>query len=499
MTDPMRGEKAPWGETRNGGHHSHSESKSARGEVPAEFEKPVQHRNGEGKVAPSPDSNVSSQTEPNRKRKRWKKRSRRKNSNSDAHSAPSLSTSTEQTALKDGDGQTKITEKSKPQKHAPRHQQHNQKRHNRPHRHNNHQQPLYAALDLGTNNCRLLIAKPMKAGQFRVVDAFSRIVRLGEGLAATGRLSDGAMDRAVGALKICASKLARHNIRKYRLIATEACRQAINGEAFLSRVKRETGLDLEIINRETEARLAVSGCASLVDRDTQSVILFDIGGGSSEIAAIQFDERRTQRLANHIKSWTSLPVGVVTLSERHGGKDVTQQVFDAMVDEVDQLIETTAPQNMLDFSPDIDTFHLLGTSGTVTTLAGLHLNLPRYDRRRVDGLWLQDEDVDKMLHQLLTWDIETRSANPCIGPDRSDLVLAGCAIMQSIRKRWPSNKMRVADRGLREGLLNDMMAKDGVWRRRRRRRNSHGQNRSENSSSANTNTNAQINSGKHNE
>ncbi len=502
MTDPMRGDKAPWEETRDGNVHQRSDSKSARGDVPVEFEKPVHHNKRDGQVASSPDSNASSQNEQNKKRKRWKKRSRRKNANApNGASGGSVSTDitvSETPQLKNGESQSSQLDKSKSQKHHSRPSHHN-KRHNRSHKHNNHQQPLYAALDLGTNNCRLLIAKPMKAGQFRVVDAFSRIVRLGEGLAATGRLSDGAMDRAVGALKICASKLARHNIRNYRLIATEACRQATNGEAFLSRVKKETGLDLEIINRETEARLAVSGCASLVDRDTQSVILFDIGGGSSEIAAIQFDERRTQRLANHIKSWTSLPVGVVTLSERHGGKDVTQQVFDAMVDEVDELIETTAPQNMLDFSPNIDSFHLLGTSGTVTTLAGLHLNLPRYDRRRVDGLWLQDDDVDKMLHQLLTWDIETRSANPCIGPDRSDLVLAGCAIMQSIRKRWPSNKMRVADRGLREGLLNDMMAKDGVWRRRRRRRNSHGQNRSDNSSSANTNANAQVNSGKHNE
>lgn len=498
MTDPMRGDKAPLGETRDGNNQRHSDGKSDRGEVPVEFEKPIQHRNGGGQAASSSDSTVSSLNEPNKKRKRWKKRSRRKHANSSTETVPKDVKLSDHGPHADV-GQSNLLEKPKTPKHQSKPHQNNtnsKKRYNRPHKHNNHQQPLYAALDLGTNNCRLLIAKPMKAGQFRVVDAFSRIVRLGEGLAATGKLSEGAMDRAVGALKICASKLARHNIKNYRLIATEACRQATNGEAFLARVKKETGLDLEIINRETEARLAVSGCASLVDRETQSVILFDIGGGSSEIAAIQFDERRTQRLANHIKSWTSLPVGVVTLSERHGGKDVTQQVFDAMVDEVDKLIETTAPQNMLDFSPSIDTFHLLGTSGTVTTLAGLHLNLPRYDRRRVDGLWLQDADVDKMLHQLLTWDIETRSANPCIGPDRSDLVLAGCAIMQSIRKRWPSNKMRVADRGLREGLLNDMMAKDGVWRRRRRRRNAHN---SHNQASKSTNTTTQVNSGKHNE
>lgn len=511
MTDPMRGDKAPLGETRDGSNQQRSDARSARGEVPVEFEKPIQHRHGAGQVASSPDSHVSSQNEPNKKRKRWKKRSRRKNANAPSGSSQNTAISQDQASAanvqSERPAQPQQAEQNKPanQHFKPSHNNNSKKRYNRQNKHSTHQQPLYAALDLGTNNCRLLIAKPMKAGQFRVVDAFSRIVRLGEGLAATGKLSDGAMDRAVGALKICASKLARHNIRNYRLIATEACRQATNGEAFLARVKKETGLDLEIINRETEARLAVSGCASLVDRETQSVILFDIGGGSSEIAAIQFDERRTQRLANHIKSWTSLPVGVVTLSERHGGKDVTQQVFDAMVDEVDKLIETTAPQNMLDFAPSIDTFHLLGTSGTVTTLAGLHLNLPRYDRRRVDGLWLQDEDVDKMLNQLLSWDIETRSANPCIGPDRSDLVLAGCAIMQSIRKRWPSNKMRVADRGLREGLLNDMMAKDGVWRRRRRRRNSqNNQNQTDRSNNTQTNkpseaNSGQANSGKHNE
>lgn len=328
--------------------------------------------------------------------------------------------------------------------------------------------PLYAALDLGTNNCRLLIAKPTKAGQFYVVDAFSRIVRLGEGLEKNGGLSQNAMDRAIEALKICAAKLDRQPIKKYRLIATEACRQADNGARFLERVKQETNLNLEIINRETEARLAVSGCASLIGQHANSVILFDIGGGSSEIALIKFDGKRSPRLSNHIVAWTSLPVGVVTLSERHGGKVVTQEIFDSMVGEVEQLITETAPDDLLNFEPDIENFHLLGTSGTVTTLAGLHLDLPRYDRRQVDGLWMKDGDVDTMLAKLLSWDIDKRSANPCIGPDRSDLVLAGCAIMQAIRKRWPSNRMRVADRGLREGLLNDMMARDGVWRRRRK-------------------------------
>ncbi|MEW9616451.1 Ppx/GppA phosphatase family protein [Shinella sp. S4-D37] len=333
--------------------------------------------------------------------------------------------------------------------------------------------PLYAALDLGTNNCRLLIAQPTRPGQFRVVDAFSRIVRLGEGLAASGRLSDEAMDRSVEALKICAAKLKNRNIRRARLIATEACRAASNGEAFLERVRQETGLDLEIINRETEARLAVSGCSSLVGREAKSVVLFDIGGGSSEIAVIRIGENRSSRLANHITHWTSLPVGVVTLSERHGGRDVTPESFAGMVSEVETMLAGfDCPGDVARMAPE--DFHLIGTSGTVTTLAGVHLDLPRYDRRRVDGVWLSDDEVTAMQARLLSWDFSARAANPCIGPDRADLVLAGCAILEAIRKRWPSRRMRVADRGLREGLLTDMMADDGVWRRGRHRRNQRG-------------------------
>ncbi|EJC74105.1 exopolyphosphatase [Rhizobium leguminosarum bv. trifolii WSM2012] len=327
---------------------------------------------------------------------------------------------------------------------------------------------LYAALDLGTNNCRLLIAQPTRPGQFRVVDAFSRIVRLGEGLAASGRLSDEAMERAVEALRICASKLKNREIRRMRLIATEACRQAVNGEEFLGRVVAETGLELEIIDRETEARLAVSGCSSLVGRETRSVVLFDIGGGSSEIAVIRIGDNRFSRLANHITHWTSLPVGVVTLSERHGGRDVTPDVFEGMVREVEGMLgRFDCPEIEIAQTSD---FHLIGTSGTVTTLAGVHLDLPRYDRRRVDGIWLSDDEVSAMQAKLLSWNFESRAANPCIGPDRADLVLAGCAILEAIRRRWPSPRMRVADRGLREGLLTDMMADDGAWRRHRNRR-----------------------------
>ena len=327
-----------------------------------------------------------------------------------------------------------------------------------------HELPVFAALDLGTNNCRLLMAIPARYGQFRVIDAFSRIVRLGEGLSASGRLSQQAMDRAVEALKVCGDKLRARKVRRARLIATEACRSAENGQEFLDRVEREAGLKLEIIDRQTEARLAVSGCGSLVERNTRGVVLFDIGGGSSEIALIDLSRHRSPRLANHIVSWTSLPVGVVSLAERYGGRTVTGDVFDAMVADVADRLQAFEGRGRLDHLVNGPDFHLLGTSGTVTTLAGVHLELERYDRRRVDGLWMNSDNVDRMVARLLGWDFQQRVANPCIGADRADLVLAGCAILEAIRAVWPAERLRVADRGLREGILSELMADEGAWR-----------------------------------
>lgn len=325
--------------------------------------------------------------------------------------------------------------------------------------------PVYAALDLGTNNCRLLVAIPTKPGQFKVVDAFSRIVRLGEGLSRSGSLASSAMDRALGALEICSQKLSARRIAGARLIATEACRAAANGSEFLERVRRETGLDLKIVSRETEARLAVSGCGSLVDRSARGAVLFDIGGGSSEIALLDLREGHSRRLSNHIVAWTSLPVGVVSLAELYGGRHVSADLFQAMIDHVLEKIDAFPERDALDDLVGKPGFHLLGTSGTVTTLAGVQLGLERYDRRQVDGLWLTSADVDVLVKRIAGWSFEERIANPCIGSERADLVLAGCAILEAIRRVWPARSLRVADRGLREGLLTEMMVADGVWRR----------------------------------
>jgi exopolyphosphatase/guanosine-5'-triphosphate,3'-diphosphate pyrophosphatase len=332
--------------------------------------------------------------------------------------------------------------------------------------------PFYGALDLGTNNCRLLVAVPRDHG-FRVVDAFSRIVRLGEGIGHSGQLGDAAMGRAIEALKVCSQKLAYRGVSRARLIATEACRSAANGPAFVDRVRDETGLALEIVSRETEARLAVAGCASLVDPNAGGVILFDIGGGSSELVWLDLDgsdDGRRRPMASRIREWVSLPVGVVSLSERHGGRDVTPAKFEAMIAEVTGMLAAFPNGHVLDAAVAAGAIHMLGTSGTVTTLAGVHLDLPRYDRRMVDGTWLSNTQVADLVAFFLTMDYEARCANPCIGRERADLVLAGCAILEAIRRRWPCERLRVADRGLREGVLVEMMAEDGVWRPRAGRR-----------------------------
>ncbi len=326
---------------------------------------------------------------------------------------------------------------------------------------------LYAALDLGTNNCRLLIARRAPDG-FKVVDAYSRIVRLGEGLALTGSLSDAAMTRAIEALRICADKMSRRGVSRSRTIATAACRTALNGTDFIDRVRHETGLSLEIVSTEDEARLAVAGCAPLLDKSCASALVFDIGGGSTELIWVRMDGPDGHHPA--IADWISLPCGVVTLAERHGGVEVPREVYARMVDEVSGQLDPFLERLRASTGKASSGFHLLGTSGTVTTIAGVHLGLNRYDRTRVDGVWISPTDVHGVTQSLLEMDYRSRAAHPCVGQERADLVLAGCAIFEAIARAWPADRLRVADRGLREGILLSLMEADAGKRRRRRRR-----------------------------
>lgn len=319
--------------------------------------------------------------------------------------------------------------------------------------------PTYAALDLGTNNCRLLVARPA-GDSFRVVDAFSRIVRLGEGISSSGRLSEAAIERSLEALEICRNKMRNRGVTRARLIATEACRAAENGAEFRARVAEKLGLALEVIDRETEAALAATSCTPLIDPEAEGVVLFDIGGGSSELVRLDRSPRcKRGPPLPQIRGWISLPLGVVTLAERHGGLNVSRDTYEAMVDEVAGLIAPFAREH----GAGLHGVHMLGTSGTVTTIAGVHLDLKRYDRNRIDGCWMEACEIDSVLDRLVAMSYDERVASPCIGADRADLVLAGCAILEAIRRAFPCPRLRVADRGLREGMLVQMMREDGAW------------------------------------
>lgn len=315
----------------------------------------------------------------------------------------------------------------------------------------------YAALDLGTNNCRLLIARPTDEG-FVVVDAFSRIVRLGEGLAATGKLSDIAMDRAVSALSVCADKLRRRHVALVRSVATEACRRASNGRQFVERVYRETGIALEIITPEQEARLAVLGCHALLEPGEGKALIFDIGGGSTELVLIDSDGG-----APKVLDWFSAPWGVVSLSETepHIGDDraALLESYARMRARVAESFSGFA-QKLQDNG--IPPGRLLGTSGTVTTLASVYLELPSYDRRAVDGLIVPAPAMRAISEKLSGMTVEERSELACIGSERADLVVAGCAILDAILDIWPAERLGVADRGIREGILRSLMARKAV-------------------------------------
>ena len=336
---------------------------------------------------------------------------------------------------------------------------------------------LYAALDLGTNSCRMLIAQP-KGAQFHVVDSFSKSVQLGQGLEATGRLGRQAMGRTIQALHVCRSKLERHRVARARMVATEACRRAVNGGEFMSAVRRETGLSLEIITPEEEARLAVVSCAPLVSTRTEQLLVVDIGGGSTELVWIDLSNvppaerpRSIMRLhkgfvsepgpfaAARVVDWISVPLGVATLRDQFD--DVTDDAarFALMSWFFEQELEDFAPYNS---DQTREGFQVIGTSGTVTTLAASHLGLRRYDRSKVDGLRMTSDQIDTVIRRYLTLGPAGRRQDPRIGRDRQALIMSGSAILQALMRLWPTDRLSVADRGLREGLLYAQMSADGV-------------------------------------
>lgn len=323
---------------------------------------------------------------------------------------------------------------------------------------------MYAALDLGTNNCRLLVANAYPAApggmpSIKVCDSFSRIVRLGEGVSTSGNLSEEAMERTLSALLACQKKLSRYNLAGSHFVATEACRRAANGQAFLDRVERETGIHIDIISSEEEARLAFRGCASLLTEDSKRAVVFDIGGGSTELMWI--DMKPEGQAADHtIEDWLSIGYGVMNLADKFGGSGFAELTFEDMVNFLIERLRPFDEANNISGVIGDTNVQLLSTSGTVTTLAAIHLDLARYDRSRIDGITLPIVDIRNTTQKLLAMRPSERFNHPCIGPDRSDFIISGCAIFEAISRMWPTGSITIADRGVREGIILSLLHRD---------------------------------------
>ncbi len=337
----------------------------------------------------------------------------------------------------------KVSAPRQPSRH-PSHR----RRGRRTNRNGRDQSTVIAALDLGTNNCRLLVARPRKNG-FSVIDGYSRVVRLGEGMAFSGAMSDEAMDRAVAALKVCADRIRRRNVTLGRYVATEACRQAENGPEFVARVREETGLNLEAIPSREEAELTLAGCLPLLNPNIPYALTFDVGGGSAEILWVLLRPHERPQ----ILGWISLPCGVVTVTERYGKPEIAPDAYRRLVSDIQAQLRPFDETHRIAETLASGRAQMLGTAGTVTTIAGVNMGLERYNRSVVDGCWLGMDAVHEVMGKLVYASFDERASFGCIGRNRAELVVAGCGVLEAICRTWPADRIRVADRGVREGIL----------------------------------------------
>lgn len=311
----------------------------------------------------------------------------------------------------------------------------------------------YAAIDLGTNSCRLVIATPTPSS-FRIVETFSKITRLGEGIINNNELSHTAIRRTVNALRVCAGVLEEYApIVKARYVATAACRRAKNCRYFMDLVKKETGLNIEIISPQEESRLAVVGCVPLLNRNIKRALVFDIGGGSTEVSLA----RMSNSGRTIIEGFVSLPYGVVTVSEAFPEHEMTDLAYNTIIERTHKILAEFEEKYHISEDIKNQKIQVLGTSGTVTVLGAVHLNLTRYNRSAVDGLALSAQDVDKTISKIKRMGDEGRKKHACIGMQKADLTIAGCAIIEGLMSFWNVSEITIADRGIREGILLDLM------------------------------------------
>lgn len=304
----------------------------------------------------------------------------------------------------------------------------------------------FAAIDLGSRNCRTIVGCQSKAGAFEYIETYSKSVSLADGVAASKKLSRKSMDRTIEALAFCSKVLSRYAGLTYLAVATDAMRRAENASVFIKRVKRELGLIISIITPQEEAYYAALGCIEVLSLETEIFVVFDIGGGSSEIALCRQKSDKDIELIDSL----SIPYGVINLLESKdhltfsGYSNLVQKISDLSRDFLNQYATT------LDF---VNNFQCIGTSGTTTTVAALNMNLRFYDREKINDSILQFSEILKTVHYVQSLSEDERKLHPYISQSNEDLVLGGLTILEGIVRGLPASTITVTDRGVRDGVV----------------------------------------------
>lgn len=298
-----------------------------------------------------------------------------------------------------------------------------------------------ATIDLGSNTVRLLVADVEGPGRWRVVAEHQTVTRLGEGLAATGALGEVPMARTLAVVRDYVARGAALGATETRIVATSAVREAANGSVFAAAVERATGWRVRVVSGEDEARLTLLGVRHGVGPLAGPVVVFDIGGGSTEYILADGEQ---------VRATASLRLGVVPLAERYPFPErVDRSRYAALLREVMRQLARELPAEILSARPA----HLVGTAGTVTTLAALDLGLPRYDAGRVQGHRLSRAAIERLGARLGSLTVGERAALPCLEPGRADLIVPGVAIVMATLDCLGVDGLTVSDSGLREGIL----------------------------------------------
>ena len=295
---------------------------------------------------------------------------------------------------------------------------------------------ITAAIVIGSYNCRIIIVN--NSPNIKILKTISVATNLIKNLSYSNEFTHKNIKKTVRCLTMFSRKMLEYNVTKYRCVATEACRQVINSDFFIGEVKKKTGLSVEIISVNEEAQLCFQSCKKYIERMNNEGILFDIGGGSTEISFFDVKNEKFET--------SSIPLGVINLSEKinlHGKNKITFQM---------KRYFQSLKSNL---SNQIDPGFSIGSCSTVSTLSAIHLNLTTFDRKKIEGLLLDVDEIMKIINNLRNLKVNEMLKHPCIRK-KYPLLLNGMEILEKILENFPIKQILVSQSGLTGGMIENL-------------------------------------------